>query len=150
MKCPVCHKGTKVIDSRAAQDGMVIRRRRVCRWCKFRFSTHEELELLTLSVKKRDGQVEAYDREKLIAGVTYACGKRPVTPEDIFKLASSIEQEIQDRKKEIVPSKVIGDLVIERLKQLDEVAYLRFVSVYKSFKNAESFKKEAASLKKGK
>ncbi|NQV13141.1 MAG: transcriptional repressor NrdR [Parcubacteria group bacterium] len=148
MKCPICHKGTKVIDSRAAQDGIIIRRRRSCRWCKFRFSTHEELELLTLSVKKRDGQVEPYDREKLIAGVTYACGKRPVTQEDVFKLASSVEQRIQDRKKEVVPSKLIGDLVIDHLKKIDEVAYLRFASVYKSFKNAESFKKEAASLKK--
>ncbi|MBU1178232.1 transcriptional regulator NrdR [Patescibacteria group bacterium] len=150
MKCPICHKDTKVIDSRLASDGMIVRRRRSCRWCKFRFSTHEELELLTLSVKKRDGQVEPYDREKLIAGVTYACGKRPVTQEDIFKLASSVEQRIQDRKKEVVPSKLIGDLVIDHLKKIDEVAYLRFASVYKSFKNAESFKKEAANLKKGK
>lgn len=150
MKCPVCHKGTKVIDSRAAQDGVIIRRRRSCRWCKFRFSTHEELELLNLSVEKRDGRLEPYDREKLITGVTYACGKRPVSQEDIFKLASSVEQKIQDRKKEVVPSKMIGDLVVGYLKKLDEVSYLRFASVYKSFKSAESFKKEAASLKKKK
>lgn len=150
MKCPICHKGTKVIDSRSSQDGTTIRRRRVCRWCKFRFSTHEDLELLNLSVKKRNNDVEAYDRDKLMAGITNACGKRPVTQEDIFKLVSSIEQHIQDRKKEVVSSKILGDLVIDQLKKLDEVAYLRFASVYKSFKNAESFKKEAASLKKKK
>ena len=147
MKCPVCHKGTKVIDSRASNDGSVIRRRRVCRWCKFRFSTHEELELLKLLVEKKDGIKEAYDREKIIVGVERACEKRPVSQEDIFKLASFIEQSIQDRKKEIVPSKLIGDLVSEELKKLDEVAYLRFISVYKSFNSAERFKREAAVLK---
>jgi len=150
MKCPICHKGTKVIDSRAANNGSIIRRRRVCRWCKFRFSTHEELELLKLLVEKKGGIKEAYDREKIIVGVERACEKRPVSQEDIFKLASFIEQNIQDRKKEIVPSKLIGDLVIAELKKLDEVAYLRFASVYKSFNSAERFKREAAGLKEEK
>jgi transcriptional repressor NrdR len=101
-------------------------------------------------VKKRDGSKETYDREKLIAGVERACEKRPVNREDILRLVGFVEQSIQDRKKEVVSSKFIGNLVVKQLKGLDEVAYLRFASVYKSFDSVESFKKEVADLKKNK
>jgi len=150
MKCPICKKETKVIDSRSLEDGSIIRRRRACRWCKFRFSTHEDMELLNFKIKKKDGTEEAYDREKLTQGIERACEKRPVGEQEILRLVGHIEQKIQDRKKPIVSSQVIGNLVIGQLKKLDEVAYLRFASVYKSFDSAEKFKKEAASLKNNK
>lgn len=148
MKCPICKKETKVIDSRALEEGSIIRRRRLCRWCKFRFSTHEEMELLNFKIKKKNNTKEVYDRNKLLEGIERACEKRPVEQKDILKLVSNIEQKIQDRKNPTVSSKIIGNLVIEQLKKLDEVAYIRFASVYKSFDTAEKFKKELINLKK--
>lgn len=147
MKCPICKKETKVIDSRALEEGTIIRRRRACLWCKFRFSTHEEMELLNFKIKKKDGSLQAYDRNKLLEGIERSCEKRPVKQEQILKLISHIEKKLMDRKKPVVSSKVIGNLVVEQLKKIDEVAYLRFASVYKSFDSAEKFKKELANLK---
>lgn len=149
MRCPHCHyPETKVIDSREIKEGQVIRRRRECRKCKFRFSTHEELELLNLIVKKRDGRKEPYDRNKIIRGITLACEKRPVKQEDILKIVSLIEQELQNLEKNEIESKIIGEIVVKYLKKLDKVAYLRFVSVYKSFQNLNGFKKEIEKLTK--
>lgn len=149
MRCPYCHySGTKVIDSREINNGQIIRRRRECEKCKFRFSTHEELELLNLVVKKRDGHKEPYNREKVIRGVSLACEKRPVSFENILQIVSSVEQELQNLRKDEVESKTIGNLIINQLKKLDEVAYLRFASVYKNFKTAEGFKKEIERLEK--
>lgn len=149
MRCPHCRfSETKVIDSREVNDGQIIRRRRECEKCKFRFSTHEELELLNLVVKKRDGHKEPYNREKVIHGVELACEKRPVKPEDILKIASSVEQELQSLEKDEIESRAIGNFVIKYLKNIDEVAYLRFASVYKDFKDATGFKKEIEKLKK--
>ncbi len=150
MKCPICKKETKVIDSRALEEGTIIRRRRMCLWCKFRFSTHEEMELLNFKIRKKDGTLQAYDRNKLLAGIERSCEKRPVGHEEILKLVSNIEKKLSDRKKPVVSSKTIGNLVINQLKGMDEVAYLRFASVYKSFDSADKFKKELASLKNSK
>jgi len=148
MKCPICKKETKVIDSRALEDGAIIRRRRACLWCKFRFSTHEEMELLNFKIRKKDSSLQAYDRNKLLEGIKRSCEKRPVEQEEILKLVSHIEKKLLDRKRPVVSSRVIGNLVISKLKNIDDVAYLRFASVYKSFDSAEKFKKELASLKK--
>ncbi|MEW6407480.1 MAG: transcriptional regulator NrdR [Patescibacteria group bacterium] len=149
MRCPHCHhEETKVIDSREIEQGKIIRRRRECESCKFRFSTHEELELLNLVVKKRDGHKEPYNRDKIIHGVKLACEKRPVKPEDILKVISQVEQELQNLGKTEVESRIIGNFVIKYLKDFDEVAYLRFASVYKDFKDANGFKKEIEKMKK--
>lgn len=149
MRCPYCHfEETKVIDSREIKQGKIIRRRRECEKCKFRFSTHEELELLNLVVKKRDGHKEPYNRDKIIRGVELACEKRPLKSEDILKIISQVEQELQNLGKTEVESRIIGNFVIKYLKDFDEVAYLRFTSVYKNFKDANGFKKEIERLKK--
>mgnify|MGYP005838032873 CR=1 FL=1 len=148
MKCPICKKETKVIDSRALEEGSIIRRRRSCRWCKFRFSTHEEMELLNFKIRKKGGALQSYDRNKLLEGIERSCEKRPIKQEEILKLVSSIEKKLMDRKNPVADSKVIGNLVIQQLKKIDEVAYMRFASVYKSFDSAEKFKKELINLKK--
>ncbi len=147
MKCPFCgSKETKVTDSRSTKDGSIIRRRRECLQCNFRFSTHEELELLKLTVIKKDGRKEPYDREKIIRGIKQACEKRPVAEKDILRLVNYVEQDIINSDKEEIDSKTIGNLVITYLKKLDEVAYLRFASVYKNFKSANGFIKELKNL----
>lgn len=149
MKCPFCGgEETKVIDSRATNDGSVIRRRRECLKCEFRFSTHEELELLKLTVIKKDGRKEPYDKEKIISGLNQACEKRSVAEKDILRLVNYVEQDILNLDKKEVASKDIGNLVINYLKQIDEVAYLRFASVYKNFKNAYHFERELKNLEK--
>lgn len=147
MKCPFCGgEDTKVIDSRATNSGMVIRRRRECLKCEFRFSTHEELELLKLTVIKKNGHKEPYDREKIIFGINQACEKRSITEKDVLRLVNYVEQDILNLDKEEIESKDIGNLVISYLKQTDEVAYLRFASVYKNFKNAYHFERELKNL----
>lgn len=147
MKCPACHHfDTKVIDSRVATDGITIRRRRQCQKCSFRFSTREEMELLDLTVIKRDGRKEAYSREKLAAGLRKALEKRPITADEFKKLVSNIEKDIQLKKKDEIKSSEIGEIVIKRLAKLDEVAYIRFASVYKSFKDVKTFQRELAKF----
>lgn len=149
MRCPYCrHQETKVIDSRETNEGKIIRRRRECDECKNRFSTHEELEILNLIVKKRDGHREPYSQEKIISGISKACEKRPVSQANILRLVSLVEQDLYNTGRSEVESKNIGNLVINHLKNLDEVAYLRFASVYKNFQNASGFKKEIENLKK--
>lgn len=147
MKCPACHHfDTKVIDSRLAIDGITIRRRRQCQKCRFRFSTREEIEILDLTVIKRDGSKEAYSREKLTSGLKKALEKRPITVDDFKKLVSNIERDIQLKKKNEIKSNEIGEIIIKRLAKVDEVAYIRFASVYKSFKDAKTFQKELAKF----
>ena len=147
MKCPFCGGiDTKVIDSRATNEGAIIRRRRECLKCKFRFSTHEELELLQLMVIKKNGNKEAYDREKIISGLNQACEKRAVVENDILRLVNYVEQDILNLDKDEIESREIGNLVVNYLKEIDEVAYLRFASVYKNFKNAYHFECELKKL----
>ena len=148
MRCPSCqNEDTKVIDSRVASDGLSIRRRRECEKCEFRFSTYEEVEILELQVANRDGTLEAYAREKLEAGLRKALEKRPITGEDFRQLISEIEQEIQKKMKEgRIESKEIGNIVIRKLKKHDQIAYIRFASVYRQFEDVEEFKKELQKL----
>ena len=140
MVCPFCnHSETKVIDSRESTDGKVIRRRRECLKCQKRFSTYEQLELLNFVVVKKDGRKEDYKREKLEKGIRKALEKRPVDDKKIEEAIDEIEYKLQLDKNCEVPARTIGKLVLEKLKELDDVAYLRFASVYKGFGSAETF-----------
>lgn len=149
MKCPVCYfLDTKVVDSRAAADGLSIRRRRECLKCGFRFSTYEEVEILDLTIVKRDGRKESYSRDKLVKGLRRAFEKRPITDERFKKLINLIERDIQALRKNEVISEQIGQIIMKHLKKFDQVAYIRFASVYQSFKDAQSFKRELNKLLK--
>lgn len=149
MKCPVCdYDDTKVVDSRVASDGLSIRRRRECLKCNFRFSTFEETEILDLVVIKRDGSRENYSREKIARGLRRALEKRPIGEIDFRKLINLIEKDIQALRQDEVASETIGEIVLKRLKDIDQVAYIRFASVYHSFVDAESFKSELNQLLK--
>ena len=151
MKCPICYfLDTKVVDSRVASDGLSIRRRRECLKCSFRFSTYEEIELLELIILKRDGRRESYSREKLVGGLKKSCEKRPITEDDFKRLIHSIERDLQRLKKNEIPSKQVGIAAMKNLKKLDPVAYIRYASVYESFKDANEFKKEINKLIKDK
>src|SRR5690625_2378154 len=130
MKCSNCHnKSTKVLDSRPIEEGRAIRRRRECNRCGFRFTTFERIEELPLMVIKKDGTRQEYNREKLIIGLIKACEKRPVALETIEEISLGVEKEIRKRNLSEVKSEVIGEMVMERLSQVDEVAYVRFASV---------------------
>ncbi|OGE87526.1 MAG: transcriptional regulator NrdR [Candidatus Doudnabacteria bacterium RIFCSPLOWO2_02_FULL_49_13] len=147
MRCPNCQNDdTKVLDSRPISDGLAIRRRRECTKCGARFSTHEEMEILDLTVVKRDGRTEAYMREKIESGIRKAFEKRPLTRDDFHALVSGIEQDIQKSGKEQIPAKDIGNIVMRRIKGKDQVAYIRFASVYRQFADVEEFIKEAKKL----
>ncbi|MFH1233079.1 MAG: transcriptional regulator NrdR [Patescibacteria group bacterium] len=147
MKCPVCnYYDSKVLDSRVASDGLSIRRRRECLKCCFRFSTYEEVEILDLSVIKRDGNKESYSRDKLIKGLRRALEKRPITDDNFKKLVNLIEKDLQIIRKNEVTSDQIGQIVMKRLKRIDQVAYIRFASVYQSFKDAQTFQRELNKL----
>jgi transcriptional repressor NrdR len=151
MKCPICYfDDTKVVDSRVAADGLSIRRRRECLKCNFRFSTYEEVELLDLAIIKRDGRRESYSREKLVGGLKKSFEKRPITEDDFKKLIHSIEREIQRLKKNEITSHQVGAVVMKQLKKVDQVAYIRYASVYESFKDAQEFRKELNKLIKEK
>ena len=147
MKCPFCgFTDSKVIDSRPAEDGTTIRRRRECLDCAKRFTTYEIIERMPLVVIKRDGSRESFDKVKIINGVIRACEKRPVTMTQIETLAEEIELELRGRLESEVKSEVIGEMVMARLKDLDEVAYVRFASVYRSFKDINTFMEELTKL----
>ena len=151
MKCPICYfDDTKVVDSRVAADGLSIRRRRECLKCNFRFSTYEEVELLDLAIIKRDGRRESYSREKLVGGLKKSFEKRPITEDDFKKLIHSIERELQRLKKNEITSHQVGAVVMKQLKKVDQVAYIRYASVYESFKDAQEFRKELNKLIKEK
>lgn len=140
MKCPFCNfADTKVIDSRAQDENSVIRRRRVCEQCGKRFTTYERVDMIPITVIKRDGTREIFDKAKLQNGIMKSCNKRPVTAQQIQKLVDDIENTLAGSGEREVESKQLGNMVIERLKDLDEVAYVRFASVYRQFKDINSF-----------
>lgn len=146
MRCPKCpNDDTKVIDSRDVTDGRAIRRRRECESCGFRFTTFEQIETTSFLVIKKDNSRESYSREKVKQGIWKACEKRPVTEAQINEMLDTLETHWIALGKE-VPSKIIGEGVMEALKMLDEVAYIRFASVYRHFKDLESFKQELSKL----
>lgn len=143
MKCPYCgYSDTRVIDSRPAEDKNSIRRRRSCDECGKRFTTYEKVETIPLIVIKKDNNREQFDRSKIEAGVLRACYKRPVPAEAIKKTVDEIELEIVNREEKELPSTLIGEIVMEKLKDLDPVAYVRFASVYREFKDVNTFMEE--------
>ncbi|MBS4015867.1 MAG: transcriptional regulator NrdR [Candidatus Latescibacteria bacterium] len=140
MKCPFCNKEEdRVLDSRVIRDGLAVRRRRECLSCKKRFTTYEYVERSPLMIIKNDGQREEYDRDKLIAGITLAAKKRPVSRTTIEKIVSEIENEIADEYKLEIESKELGERVLAKLIDIDQVAYVRFASVYHAFQNINEF-----------
>ena len=149
MKCPYCGNfDTRVIDSRPAEDGTSIRRRRSCDACGKRFTTYEKVETIPLIIIKKDNNREQYDRKKIEGGVLRACYKRPVPADAIEATIDSIEKDIFSREEKEIPSSVIGEIVMERLKELDAVAYVRFASVYREFKDVNTFMEEISKLLK--
>ena len=143
MICPFCgHDNTRVIDSRRADENNSLRRRRVCDECGKRFTTYEKIETIPLIVIKKDNNRETYDRSKIEAGVLRACHKRPVSANQITRLVDEVETEIFNKEEKEIPSQVIGELVMDRLKSLDAVAYVRFASVYREFKDINTFMDE--------
>ncbi len=149
MKCPYCsYKDNKVIDSRLSKDGTLIRRRRECNDCGKRFTTYERVEETLPLVVKKDGRREPYDRAKIMAGVLKACEKRPVSINIIEKMADRIEQKMQEKGEKEIPSKLIGEEVMRELHALDQVAYVRFASVYREFKDINQFMEELKTLLK--
>lgn len=149
MRCPICsYEESKVVDSRSAEDGNAIRRRRECLKCKYRFTTYERLGEHPVIVIKSDGSSEAFDRQKLMRGLLIACAKRPITPEQLDLLITDIENELRSSPKGEIRSKDLGDLVLSRLAKLDDVAYIRFASVYKDFKNIEEFSRALTDINK--
>ncbi len=149
MKCPYCSADdTKVIDSRPADDNSSIRRRRQCERCGKRFTTYEKLETMPLMVIKKDNSREVYDRSKIEAGILHSCHKRPVSTQQIEAMVDEIENQIFNMEEKEVATTVIGELVMNRLKDLDEVAYVRFASVYREFKDVNTFMEELGKLLK--
>jgi len=149
VKCPFCSAAdTKVIDSRPADDNSSIRRRRQCETCGKRFTTYEKLETMPLMVIKKDESRENYDRAKIESGVLHSCHKRQVSTQQIDALIDSIENQIFNMEEKEVPTSVIGELVMDKLKDLDEVAYVRFASVYREFKDIGTFMEELGKLLK--
>ena len=147
MKCPACNdKETKVVDSRMNAEGTSIRRRRECLKCARRFTTHEYIEQVSLMVIKKDGRRQAYDRSRVINGMTKACEKRPVSMQRIEDVAAEIERTIQKKYDREVDSAVIGELIMEHLYAIDEVAYVRFASVYRQFRDVSHFMKEIQGI----
>lgn len=154
MRCPFCdNEDSKVIDSRPSDEGRAIRRRRECEKCGKRFTTYEKVEASILMVIKKDGSREAFDRDKLMYGLIKACEKRPVSMDEIENVVNEIERGLNNLMQKEVQSTFIGELVMDKLKELDEVAYVRFASVYRQFTDVNTFIKEIEELvdkKKGK
>ncbi|MCB7319484.1 transcriptional regulator NrdR [Lacrimispora sp. 210928-DFI.3.58] len=149
MKCPYCNEvDTKVIDSRPADDNSSIRRRRQCERCGKRFTTYEKLETMPLMVIKKDNSREAYDRSKIESGIIHSCHKRPVSPQQISAMIDEIENQIFNKEEKEIPTSAIGELVMEKIKDMDEVAYVRFASVYREFKDVNTFMEELGKLLK--
>ncbi len=148
MKCPFCgSEDNKVIDSRSRKEGKSVRRRRECLSCKKRFTTYEYVEKSPLVVIKRDGREEPFDRQKLLLGIATAAHKRPIAREHIEKMVDDIEEAFSDLDNLSISSETIGEEVMKRLKQIDEVTYVRFASVYRDFENKDEFLKEVKELK---
>ena len=147
MKCPYCaFAESKVIDSRPAEEGATIRRRRECLNCQKRFTTYETMERLPLLVIKRNGTRQPFDKVKLVEGLIRACEKRPVALGDLEAIASEIEQELQNRMEREISAIEIGEMIMDRLRGLDEVAYVRFASVYRQFRDINTFRDEVNKL----
>ena len=147
MKCPFCGAAdTKVIDSRPAEDNSSIRRRRQCVICGKRFTTYEKLETMPLMVIKKDQTREPYDRSKIEAGVVHSCHKRPVSSQEISAVIDEIENQIFNMGEREIPASLVGELVMKKLKDVDEVAYVRFASVYREFKDVNAFMEELAKF----
>jgi len=147
MKCPFCgYLESKVIDSRPAEEGTTIRRRRECLSCNKRFTTYEIIERVPLVVVKRDGSRQSFDKSKVINGMVRACEKRPVAMSQIERIADDIEQELQGSLEREINTAEIGEMVMTRLKDVDEVAYVRFASVYRSFKDINTFMEELSKI----
>jgi len=148
MKCPVCgSEDLKVVDSRPTGES-AIRRRRECLSCKYRFTTYEVIEVVPLFVVKKDGSKEVFDRKKLFAGLLKACYKRPVTTEQLENAVTEIENELMNSLRSDIPSEEIGNRAMEKLKKLDEVSYVRFASVYREFKDIDTFLQAIKNLQK--
>ena len=149
MKCPFCgYYDTGVIESRHIENELVVRRRRICKKCNKRFTTYERIDLIPLMVIKKDGRREPFSREKITNGIIKACEKRPISMETINNLVSNVEETIKSEGANEVKSTIIGELVISRLRDLDEVAYVRFASVYRQFKDLSSFVREIRKISK--
>ena len=149
MKCPYCgNPDTSVVDSRPADDNVAIRRRRFCSRCGRRFTSYERIETIPLMVIKKDHNREAFDRSKIEAGVVRACHKRPIPAQRIHDMVDQIENEIYNKGEREIPSSEIGEIVMKYMKDLDQVAYVRFASVYREFKDAETFMDELKKLLK--
>ena len=147
MRCPKCGgQDDKVIDSRASREGSTIRRRRECLKCAHRFTTYEEIEREGLMIIKRDGRREEFSKEKLLSGIRKACQKRPIGPKAIEDLVEKIVDEITDKYEREVPGMAVGERVMEGLRQLDQVAFVRFASVYRRFEEADEFVQEVKKL----
>ena len=147
MKCPFCaHNEDKVIDSRSSNEGKSVRRRRECEKCKKRFTTYEYIEEVPLMVIKKDGRREAFDRNKIIAGILKACEKRPVGIEKVEAVVDKVEKELQKSFEKEVKAQAVGELVMDHLHKLDQVAYVRFASVYRQFKDINQFMKELKDI----
>ena len=149
MRCPFCRSDeTRVLDSRQIEGGTAIRRRRECYVCSKRFTTYERYEDFQLMVIKKDGRREPFSRQKLLAGLRKACEKRPISIEQLETIVSDIERQLLDTNEREVPSKMIGEAVINKLFEIDEIAYIRFASVYRQFKDIQKFMEELEELVK--
>ena len=147
MRCPFCNfKNTRVIDSRPAEENNSIRRRRVCEECGKRFTTYEKIETLPVMIVKKDRSREAYNRSKIEMGIMKACHKRPISTAEMTEAINSVENNIFSLEKSEVESSYVGELIMEKLKALDPVAYVRFASVYREFKDADTFMEELKSV----
>lgn len=147
MRCPGCgHEDTRVLESRLSHEGRSVRRRRSCPDCNYRFTTYEQEEAFVFQIKKRDGRVEAYIPEKALRSIQVACQKRPVTIDQIENMLARIERNIQDAGERVVASEKLGGMILEALTALDKVAYVRFASVYKDFKDTEQFMRELSAI----
>jgi len=151
MRCPYCdHPESKVIDSRESKNGLTIRRRRECLSCAKRFTTYEKIEEIPYMVVKKDGRRQRFESQKIMAGLLKACEKRPVPVAKLEEVVEELESMLQERSEKEISTVEIGQLVVERLKALDKVAYVRFASVYREFKDVKEFKKELENLLKEK
>ena len=151
MRCPFCYNmESKVVDSRPTDEGLTIRRRRECTKCGKRFTTYEKIEQLPVFVVKKDGRRESFDRDKILKGLLKACEKRPISLKDLEALVQDVEKQVFNSLEQEVTSQQIGQMVMERLKKLDEVAYVRFASVYRQFKDINTFMEELNKLLKEK
>lgn len=147
MRCPFCGETeTKVLDSRPAEEGKAIRRRRECENCRERFTTYERVEEIPLLVIKKDGSRDVFDKRKILSGILKACEKRPISMEELESIVSRVEQKIKNTMEKEITSSLIGEYVMEELRNIDEVAYVRFASVYRQFKDINKFMQELQKL----